>query len=127
MIPAGTKPNVFVKMDIEGSEYEVVPDIVAHHQRINGVAVEFHYIDRDPSRFNAAIARLRERFQIVHIHASDAGDYAEATGYPAFLEITFLNRTLFSGPPRPTGATYPRAGLDVITDLPASRRPLLFA
>ena len=126
MVPPGSAPNVFVKMDIEGSEYDVVPDIGANQARIAGLAIEFHYIDRDPARFNDAIARLRQHFHIVHIHASDPGDYDDATGYAAFLEISFVNRALVTGSTRPATVTYPRPGLDVITDRPASRRTLRF-
>jgi hypothetical protein len=113
--PGGTH-DVFAKMDIEGSEYEVVPAIVANAGRINGVAAEFHFLDDDPARFNAAIAQMLEHFQIVHVHASDPGRYDAVNGFPAFVEITFVNRALLSGAPCASNSEYPRPGLDVPSD-----------
>jgi hypothetical protein len=126
MTPASGAPDVFVKMDIEGSEYEVVPAIVAGSSRINGLAVEFHHLDKDAARFNAACARLREHFHIVHVHASDPNPYDEANGFPAAVEITFVNRSLFRTTPRASEVAYPRPGLDVSRDPAKAQRALRF-
>ncbi len=40
--PAGDAPTVFVKMDIELAEYEVLPEVLNDAGRMSGIVVEFH-------------------------------------------------------------------------------------
>ena len=50
-LPAGCP--VFVKMDIEGSEYLVLDDLLRHSQNIVAMAIEFHDVDTHPDLFNS--------------------------------------------------------------------------
>ncbi len=44
--------QVFVKMDIEGSEYRVLDDLLGHSQDIVAMAIEFHEVDLLPGLFD---------------------------------------------------------------------------
>lgn len=105
--------DVFLKMDIEGSEYQVIADIVRHRDRIGCLAAEFHDLERDPSAFNDAMRALGEHFAVVHVHGNNFRPYDAANDFPTVVEITFVNRSLFDGTPHPRAARYPLEGLDV--------------
>lgn len=84
--------RIFLKVDIEGSEYRIVDDILAHADRVVGMVIEFH--DTEPLRpvFEAAVRKLQERFEIVHLHANNFGGVAR-DGLPEVLEITFAHES----------------------------------
>ncbi len=102
--------NVFLKMDIEGSEYEVISNIVQYQHRIRCMAAEFHNLDKSPDDFNKAIQALTQYFYIVHIHGNNCGGYRD--NFPATVEITFINSSLLGQPPLPSTHQYPREKLD---------------
>jgi Methyltransferase FkbM domain len=87
----GEARHVFLKMDIEGAEYRVIPQILAHAERIDLLTIEFH--DTDPLRavFEAQVRAILEHFDIVHLHGNNIAGIA-ADGLPDCLEITFLSK-----------------------------------
>jgi hypothetical protein len=104
--------GVFLKMDIEGGEYDVVPHVAAHAARFAAVVVEFHGIGRRPARFVDALDALESGFRIVHVHGNNYGGYAPEVGLPDVLEVTWLNLELLPGPTTASPHRYPRPGLD---------------
>ena len=111
-LAGGGDHRVFLKMDVDGAEYALVPDIVAHERRINGLVAEFHGVTRKADRFNDAVARLRRHFRIVHIHGNNYGAYDAVNDFPDAVEITFVNAALIADPPTPSRHAYPRPDLD---------------
>jgi hypothetical protein len=105
--------SIFAKIDIEGSEYRVLPAIAARAHLFSGLVVEFHDTDICADTFNAAIARLGHHFDIVHVHGNNYGDMSADGRLPLTLEVSFVNRTLATHRERRVGATaFPRSGLD---------------
>ena len=51
--------------------------------------VEFHWIDKNEEEFLEAIKKLKNYFQIVHIHGNNHFQ-EKINGLPIILEITFL-------------------------------------
>lgn len=107
----GGKRQIFVKMDIEGSEYRVLDDLIARSDDIVALAIEFHDVDILAARFNALVQKLKHGFHIVHIHGNNLGGVTPS-GFAMAPEITFLNKRFFASPPRPSSLKYPVAGLD---------------
>ncbi|WP_125778642.1 FkbM family methyltransferase [Pseudoalteromonas rubra] len=103
--------TVFLKMDIEGAEYQVIDDLCKHADRINVVAAEFHNLDTHTEHFNQFIAAMSERFHVVHIHGNNYGRYVDTIDFPETVEITFINKVLMPDA-RPSTHSYPVAGLD---------------
>jgi hypothetical protein len=103
--------QVFVKMDIEGSEYRVLDDLLKHSGSIVALAIEFHDVDIVAERFNSLVEKIKRDFYIVHIHGNNMGGIAPFN-FPIAPEITFLNKRFFSSVPQPTGLKYPLEGLD---------------
>jgi hypothetical protein len=84
--------RVFLKIDIEGSEYRIIDDILKFADRIVGMVIEFH--DTEPLRsvFATSIRRLQADFEIVHLHANNCSGIGRDQ-LPEVLEITFIKKS----------------------------------
>jgi hypothetical protein len=102
---------VFVKMDIEGSEYRVLDDLLRHSKNIVAMAVEFHDVDILSDLFNSFIEKIKRDFYIVHIHGNNLGGMTPFN-FPMAPEITFLSKRFINSAPPPSRLKYPIAGLD---------------
>lgn len=103
---------VLLKMDIEGAEYEVLPDVAGQLQRVTAVAIEFHAMDRNWARYEQIMAALAPTFYIAHIHGNNNDGYIPGTLVPLTIEVTLVNRALVNPVPPPATASYPLRGLD---------------
>jgi hypothetical protein len=109
LLPVGAQ--VFVKIDIEGSEYRILDDLLAHRDHIVALTIEFHDVDIVTERFEALVSKIKNDFYIVHIHGNNLGGLTRDS-FPIAPEITFLHKRFFSEPPPPSRAKYPVPGLD---------------
>ena len=116
----GAAHSVFAKIDIEGSEYQIIPALVSSADAINCLVIEFHRVSTRTTDFNRAIAHLLTRFRIVHLHGNNYSDYDTGIDFPDAVEITFVHGALAPANAVWSGHAYPRAGLDA-ANLP--RRP----
>jgi len=116
--------KVFIKMDIEGSEYRLIDDVLSRSSRITGLVVEFH--DTDPLRmvFLEAIKKLQTVYSIVHIHGNNYGP-ACGDGLPEFLEITFIRKDFLASDNK--RSELPISGLDYPNDPTHKDFPMRFA
>jgi len=89
---------MFAKIDIEGSEYRVLPWIIRAADLFTGLVVEFHDTDICAGLFNAQVERLLGPFRIVHVHGNNYGDLAVDGSLPLTLEISFLHRSIEATP-----------------------------
>jgi hypothetical protein len=105
--------STFIKMDIEQSEFRVLPDILRFAKCISGMAVEFHDLDILWPNFVELVSRLETKFEITHVHGNNYGGLIPGSKTPKVLEITFLNKTLIRED-RGSGEhiSYPIPGLD---------------
>ena len=80
------KDNLFFKIDIEGSEYEIIDDLIKFQKSIIGLAIEFHFCDQNINK----ILNFVDRFglEIVHVHANNYEDNRNKK-FPGTLEISF--------------------------------------
>ncbi|MCC7439582.1 MAG: FkbM family methyltransferase [Armatimonadetes bacterium] len=104
--------DVVLKMDIEGSEYEVVADIIRHQSRISCITGEFHDLDSRTEEFNRMMVALLEHFRVIHIHGNNCGAYDHTNNFPTIVEITFINAALLDGDAPHSARRYPRPDLD---------------
>jgi hypothetical protein len=102
---------VFVKMDIEGSEYIVLDDLLRHSGNIVAMAIEFHDVDTAWGLFNSFVEKIKRDFYIVHIHGNNMGGVTRFN-FPIAPEISFLNKRFFDSAPPPSHLKYPAPGLD---------------
>lgn len=64
--------KVFIKMDIEGAEYDAFEDILKHTQNVTGMVVEFHFETTDSvNKAIKLLKNLKEHFYLIHLHANN--------------------------------------------------------
>jgi hypothetical protein len=106
--------SVYIKMDIEQSEYDILEDLLEHSAKINGIAIEFHDLKHFWGDFKILLEKLGKDFEIIHIHGNNCCGYIPGTEIPNFIEITYMKRNLLS--PEELKAInnqkYPLEGLD---------------
>ena len=83
--------KIIFKCDIEGSEYEIVDEILKHQDRIDVMAFEFHWVDKNTNLFVEKINKILNFFSIVHIHGNNHLPLIENANIPIVPEITFVN------------------------------------
>lgn len=93
----------FLKMDIEGSEWRTLGDIVSHQDRFTGMVIEFHDVDLRLERLEAFVADLND-FAIVCTTANNAGRVT-ADGIPTVVELSFARREHRAAGTNPTSST----------------------
>ena len=79
--------NIFLKIDIEGSEYRFLHDIVANEERITGMVIELHDVDIHPNKIEQFINQFS--LNLVHIHANNYAPIRADDDLPIVLELTF--------------------------------------
>ncbi len=104
--------SLFAKVDIEGSEYRILPFICDRARLFSGMVIEFHDTDICAATFDAQIAQLRRDFEIVHTHANNYGDLSVDHTLPLTWELSLLHKDLLGGPARPYLGPLPRPDLD---------------
>ena len=93
-ILACTNNEIFLKMDIEECEYDLIPSI-CKYSNIVGMVIEFHNIYRmhRKIRFKSAVESIAANYNIVHVHANNFGG-SDKDNVPRILEISFLRKDL---------------------------------
>lgn len=82
----------FLKIDIEGSEYRILQDILKLKNKISGMVIEFHDIDLFSSKIKKFIQK--SDLKLIHIHANNYGlEWNEAN----IVELTFSQRPKIIG------------------------------
>tara|TARA_B000000557_G_scaffold264423_1_gene269747 strand:+ start:928 stop:1686 length:759 start_codon:yes stop_codon:yes gene_type:complete len=80
------KLDIFLKIDIEGSEYRILEEIILNSKIINGIAIEFHDADINIDKIVNFVDRLE--LKLVHIHPNNFAEQG-ANNIPSSLELTF--------------------------------------
>jgi hypothetical protein len=79
--------NIFLKIDIEGSEYRLLNTLILNQDRISGLVLEFHDCDLHINSIKTFIENFS--LQLVHIHANNFAPIRLDDGLPLVLELTF--------------------------------------
>lgn len=75
----------FLKIDIEGSEYRLLNEIIENKKFITGLVIEFHDLDLHLSKVINFIEKLN--FKITHVHGNNFA--RQINKLPLVLEMTF--------------------------------------
>ncbi len=78
--------DIFIKMDIEGSEYRCLEDMISHQTKISGAVIEFHDVDLHLDRIVDFVNRFS--LTLAHVHANNFAPITEK-GTPLAIELTF--------------------------------------
>jgi hypothetical protein len=83
------KGKFFFKIDIEGSEYRVLKDLIKIKKKISGLVIEFHNIDLFMNDIKHFIKNIG--LKLVHVHANNTIEHIAKTNV---LELTFSKKPL---------------------------------
>ena len=81
-----TKKDIFLKIDIEGSEYRILDQIIKYQSLLVGMVIEFHDCDLHEN----VIKNFIENFdlKLVHLHVNNWG-LINSKRFPSAMELTF--------------------------------------
>lgn len=86
------KPPFFLKIDIEGSEYRILEDLIKLQNEISGLVIELHDIDLFQDKIKYFISKFK--LELIHIHANNA----DITWHESnVIELTFSKHAITSG------------------------------
>tara|TARA_Y100001958_G_scaffold157409_2_gene152428 strand:- start:145 stop:960 length:816 start_codon:yes stop_codon:yes gene_type:complete len=83
--------KILLKIDIEGSEYEIIDEILKCHDKIVCILLEFHNLNTFENTFEKKIKNLKTEFEIIHLHGNNY-DGTLHTNLPITLEVTLVNK-----------------------------------
>lgn len=79
--------NIFLKIDIEGSEYRFLDSIIQNQNRFTGLAIEFHDCDIHLKKIEEFMNNFDLR--LIHAHANNYAPIRLNDNLPLALELTF--------------------------------------
>jgi hypothetical protein len=119
--------SIFIKMDIELSEFRVIPDLLKFVDYINGMVIEFHELDLLWPVFEEQMDTLKRHFELTHVHGNNYGGLIPNSTTPKVLEVTFLKKSLVREHSRTCKpVSYPLPELDQPNDPSEKDYPLCF-
>ena len=86
---------IFVKCDIEGAEYRLLPELASDAGRLAGLVVEFHDVDLHLRHIEAFCSNVQNELVLVHLHANNCQAPIVNATIPPVLELTWAARHLF--------------------------------
>ena len=88
--------KIFLKIDIEGSEYEIIEQIMDHSKQIRIIIIEFHDIIKRAEEFEKLFNLLKSKYSLIHTHINNNGALNKNM-IPEVCEFTFINSLDFQG------------------------------
>ena len=82
--------KIFFKIDIEGSEYEILDQIISCQEKIQGVVIEFHDVTKNLNIIKEFLSKINNNLNLVHIHANNYS-VKEPNQFPEAIELTISN------------------------------------
>jgi len=79
--------DIFLKIDIEGSEYRFLDNIIANEKRISGMVIEFHDCDIHLNSIQKFIKKTN--LKLIHVHANNYAPIRATDRLPLVLELSF--------------------------------------
>ena len=101
---------LFLKIDIEGFEYEILDDIINHKNKIQGIVIEFHEVTKNLNKIKDFIEKLNPELYLVHLHGNNYS-IKDKDQFPQAIELTFSKNKLHSIDKK-NNKVYPLANLD---------------
>lgn len=96
--------KLFVKMDIEGAEYDAFPEIIKNKNNITGIALEIHFSDLEGiTRAVNLLKQLEKDFVLIHVHGNNCCvnsgflTHSAKGVIPNVIELSYINKSLVKG------------------------------
>lgn len=79
--------NIFLKIDVEGSEYRFLDTLIEYQDRVSGLAIELHDCDVHIDKIRYFLENFS--LKLVHLHANNYAPVRLPDGLPLAMELTF--------------------------------------
>jgi len=79
--------KLFLKIDIDCSEYRILETLIKNKERICGIAIEFHDCDTRLNEIKHFVEKIG--LKLVHVHANNWAPIRIEDSLPTVLELTF--------------------------------------
>lgn len=106
----GEARRVVLKVDIEGSEYDILDQIVGLSDRIEALAIEFHHVPGHVQAIAAFVDAISATHVVAHLHGNNYAPPCRDGSLPTSIEVVFARRT--SEAMDDYAGDLPRPGLD---------------
>jgi hypothetical protein len=103
------KSTIILKIDIEGSEFDIIEQVVGFSSQILVLIIEFHEILKQKDKFKTSLELLKSKFSLIYTHVNNYGEIDEFS-IPNVCEFTFINHDIYVEQGKVSGL--PRVGLD---------------
>lgn len=80
--------KIFLKIDIEGSEYRILDELIKNSHRFSSLVIEFHDTDLNFHKIEKFINSFS--LKVIHVHANNYAETNFALN-PTAIEVTFSN------------------------------------
>jgi hypothetical protein len=81
--------NYGIKIDIEGSEWEILSDLERIQNSFEFMILEIHDFDKHVHELNFFLDAIKENFKLIHLHANNFGGIGKF-GFPNVFEIVLI-------------------------------------
>ena len=102
--------KIGLKVDIEGSEYEIFQEVIAQAGRIEFLAIELHDIENHISEILDFTERMSPTHIIAHLHGNNHSPLCSNNSISSVIEVAYVRRP--NSPMELFAGQLPRAGLD---------------
>jgi len=85
--------RVLLKMDIEGGEFALLDEILAHRDIFPGIVIEIHFANHLRQNFINAVKKLQTQYTLVHLHGNNHTVLSQDGSCDCY-EFTFLRYDL---------------------------------
>ena len=80
---------IFLKVDIEGYEYQILDEIVACSDRLSGLVIEFHLVSKNKEKIEKFLTEIK--LELIHIHPNN--NRLDDEGDPKAIELSFSKKS----------------------------------
>ena len=84
-----SKP-VFLKVDIEGDEFQILSDILKVRKKLTGLVIEFHDSEKNYDEIIRFVQILATDMRLVHFHGNNFSSI-NSLGLPEVFELSFIS------------------------------------
>lgn len=82
--------NTFLKCDIEGSEFNILNELINQSSNLTGLVIEFHEVNRNIDTIFNFISKVN--LKLIHLHINNYFYYKTENGVvPDILELSFTS------------------------------------
>ena len=101
--------NIFLKIDIEGDEYQILNDIKKNSKNLVFLIIEFHDVHKNLKKIEKFLKKFD--LKLIHIHANNF-EGTNRDNVPKVLELSLLNKKFYKIKNKLTNNIYPIRSLD---------------